>query len=131
MPLTRLDDVTFGDAEVDAAFRRWREAIERALTWEVEGATLDAGPTGFALHVRRPEGIVRAVVTTAIPAAPSASTVSNAGRARLLLRTGTTLGNGDIVTVYNDFAVAIPVGTRILVAPDGGGYMLVSSNCPP
>ena len=39
----RLDDVTFGDSEVDAAFKRWREAIEQANTWEVDGsATLVA-----------------------------------------------------------------------------------------
>ena len=25
-----LDDVSFGDEEIDAAFRRWREAIEQA-----------------------------------------------------------------------------------------------------
>lgn len=93
------------------------------------GITHHSGPGGLALGLALPRGLERAVVTTAIPAAPSASTVSNSGRAKLRYRTGTTLADGDIVTVYNDFAVAIPVGTRIILAPDGGGYMLVSGDC--
>ena len=74
-----LDDVSFGDEEIDAAFRRWREAIEQANHWSVSGPVeFDAGPT---------------------------------------------------VKVYSNFRVAVPAGTRLVVAPDGADYKLVGADC--
>jgi hypothetical protein len=96
------------------------------------GITHDNGPGGLSLSLKQPPGLQRAVVTTAIPAASGANNVSNTGRATLRVRTGTTLADGATgQIVYSDFSVAIPVGTRIIVAPDSDGWMLVAVDyCP-
>ena len=63
--LVCLDDVSFGDAEVDAAFRKWREAIEQANNWQVFGAAqFEPGPTGYTLHVGSGGKAVTSVAST-------------------------------------------------------------------
>jgi hypothetical protein len=134
MAVVRLDDVEGFGEDVDALFRAWREAIEGAHNWSATGPGVEKFsnlPASKALHVKAGGGLRRAVVTTAIPAAPSAGAVSNAGRATLRERTGTTLADGATgQVVYSDFATAVAVGKRILVAPDGDGWLLVSADCP-
>ena len=130
--LVHLDDVSFGDPEVDAAFRKWREAIEQANNWQVFGAAqFEPGPTGYTLHVKSGRNLQRAVVTTAIPPAPDADSVSDDGRATLRVRTGTALEDGATgQVIYSDWSAEIAVGTRIQVEPDGDGWMLVTTDCP-
>jgi hypothetical protein len=85
-------------------------------------------PPGFGGAART---ILRAVVTTAIPAAPDANSVSNAGRAKLRERNGTALTDGRTgLVVLSDFSVEVAVGTRILLAKDGDEYTLVAADCP-
>lgn len=132
--LVRLDDVTFGDAEIDAAFRRWREAIEQANNWQVFGsARFEAMPTGYTLHVGSGSGAVTAVASTGgIPGRVSATELGE-GAATLWPRQagGPDLAEGDEVTVYNPFSADIPAGTFVVVVPDGGAYLLVGADfCP-
>ena len=130
--LVRLNDVTFGDAEVDAAFRQWREAIEQANNWQVFGAaTLEAGPTGYTLHVKSGAGAVTAVASTGGIPGRVGPTELGEGAATLMPRTAGSpdLVAGDEVTVYNPFDVDIPAGTFVVVVPDGGAYLLVGSDC--
>ena len=130
--LVHLDDVSFGDPEVDAAFRKWREAIEQANNWQVFGAAqFEPGPTGYTLHVGSGGKAVTAVASTGgIPGRVSATELGE-GAAVLWPRTagGPDLVEGDEVTVYNPFDVDIPAGTFVVVVPDGGAYLLVGSDC--
>lgn len=70
MPDVTLDDVEFGDAEVDAAFRRWRETIEASVRWSVHGnCQLESGPEGFTLYVgNRPHAKLAKTTAEGIPA---------------------------------------------------------------
>jgi hypothetical protein len=126
-----LDDVSFGDEEIDAAFRRWREAIEQANHWSVSGPVeFDAGPTGYSLLIKTSPGALSAVAATGgIGAAPDANTLGQ-GNAVLRYRKGASLMNGPTVKVYSNFLVAVPAGTRLEVAPDGADYKLVGADCP-
>lgn len=127
----RLDDLSFGDPDIDAAFREWREAIERANTWAVGGhAEFSGSPSGYTLFVKGYPGPVSALAASGgITAAPDANTLGQ-GNAVLRYRNGATLVNGPTVRVYSNFSTAIPAGTRIEVAPDGADYKLVGSDCP-
>ena len=72
-----------------------------------------------------------AVVTTEIAADPDADTLGQ-GEAVLRNRDGAALADGKTVTVYSNMTVAIEVGTRIEVEPDGPDYKLVTADgCPP
>lgn len=101
MGLVRLYDITFGDIEVDAALVQWRQAIEQALTWEVSGsADFEAGPAGFALHVKRQlVAQIAKVGSSAIPAM-SGSTPGSGG-VSLYTFDGTTLEETDAATAFN------------------------------
>ena len=126
-----LDDVSFGDEEIDAAFRRWREAIEQANHWSVAGhAEFDAGPNGYSLLIKSSPGAFSAVAAGGgIGAAPDADTLGQ-GSAILRYRNGAALTNGPTVKVYSNFRMAVPAGTRLEVAPDGAEYKLVGADCP-
>lgn len=133
MANVRLDDVSFGDPEVDAAFRRWREAIEGAHNWSVTGhAQFEAGPNAYGLYVKGYTGPLSAVTATGgITAAPDDDTLGE-GDAILRYRNGAALTNGPTVKVYSNCTVAIPADIRIEIAPDGADYKLVFANyCPP
>ncbi len=125
-----LDDISFGDEEIDSAFRRWREAIEQANHWSVAGhAEFDAGPTGYSLLIKSSPGALSAVAAAGgIGAAPNADTLGQ-GDAILRYRNGASLTNGPTVKVYSNFRVAVPAGTRLEVAPDGADYKLVGADC--
>ncbi len=125
-----LDDINFGDEEIDSAFRRWREAIEQANHWSVAGhAEFDAGPTGYSLLIKSSPGALSAVAAAGgIGAAPNADTLGQ-GDAILRYRNGASLTNGPTVKVYNNFRVAVPAGTRLEIAPDGADYKLVGADC--
>lgn len=133
MAVVRLDDVEGFGEDVDALFRSWREAIEGSHNWSATGPGVEKftnAPAAKALHVTTGGGLRRAVVTTAIPAAPSSSTVSTSGRATLRERSGADLADGATgQVVYSDWSVAIDVDTRIMIAPDGDGWMLVTTDC--
>ena len=132
MGTVRLDGISFGDADLDALFREWRDAIERANNWTVGGhAEFNAGPSGNTLFVKGGGGTISAVVATGgITAAPDANTLGQ-GDAVLRLRNGAALINGPTIKVYSNFSTAIPAGTRIEIAPEAGGdYKLVGSDCP-
>lgn len=125
-----LDDVSFGDEEIDSAFRRWREAIEQANHWSVAGhADFDAGPTGYSLLIKSPPVAQSAVAAAGgIGAAPDADTLGQ-GNATLRYRNGASLTNGPTVRVYSNFRVPVPAGTRLELAPDGADYKLVGADC--
>jgi len=86
---------------------------------------------GRAVFYQPPPSALSAVVTTAITAAPNANAVGQ-GVAKLRVRTGTAVADGEAgLVVYNDFAAAVAVGKRIVIARDpSGDYMLVSGDCP-
>jgi hypothetical protein len=96
-----LDDVSFGDEEIDAAFRRWREAIEQANNWSVAGnAEFDAGPSGYALRVKPTPGAkIAKVGGTAIPA--MSGSTPGSGEITLYTFDGTTLAAGQAETAFN------------------------------
>jgi hypothetical protein len=128
----RLDDISFDDPiSLDPLLRQWREAIERANSWDIGGnVEFNGGPSGYTLFIRPPRGVMSAVVTTEITAAPDADTLGE-GVAMLRLRSGADLTDQEEVTVFSDFSVPVPVGTRIKVAPDGEAYALIAADfCP-
>jgi hypothetical protein len=130
MATVRLADLVFGEPDVDEALVRWREAIERANNWAIGGAVeYNAGASGNSLFVRGGSRPIAAVVTTEIDAKPDADTLGE-GVARLRTRSGADLTDGEEVTVFSNFSVAIPVGTEIVVLPDGEAHMLVGADCP-
>jgi hypothetical protein len=131
--LVRLDDISFGIPEVDAAFRRLREAVENANNWEVRGeAQFEAGKdTGFALKVipRKRDAVVWAVVTVEITAAPSSSKLGQ-GTAVIREQNDEDLTDGQPVKVWSNFSVPVPVDTRIAIGPKGVDYGLIGADCP-
>lgn len=102
MGLVSLDDLTIGDPEVDATFRKWREAIELSLSWEVGGsADFFAGPNGLELLVKRPQAVrIAKVGSSGIPA--MSGTTPGSGGVTLYTFNGTTLAvSADAATAYN------------------------------
>lgn len=132
MGVVRLPDIDWGDDELNAAFRKWRESIEAALNWSVKGhADFIASATGFALLVKGDSPTLTAVVATGGITARVNSTTLGEGNAVLKFRTtGATMVSGPTVKVYNSFAVVIPADTFIEVARDGADYKLQGSDCP-
>lgn len=110
----------------------WKAFIERCDTWSFgAGFYFRDGDGGKRVELRLPPSAVSAVVTTEITAAPDADTLGQ-GFARLRVRDGAALADGPIVKVYAHCEVAVPVGTRIEVCPDGADYKLVFAHyCPP
>lgn len=133
MPV-RLNDVTFYDDDLDAEFRRWREAIERANLWTVGGvATFDEGAAGFSLFIPgREKSTARhaVVLSPGISAAPDADTLGS-GQIMLRKRDGVDLTDDVEGTLYINFTVPIPTGTRVTVVPDGKDWTIPGANCPP
>lgn len=129
-----LDDIGgFGD-EVDAALQEWRKAIENANNWSVTGNVNweGSGSNGYSLNIKSQSGQCSypAVCTVAITAAPSANKQGK-GKARLRLQDGENLSDGDEVDVWSNFTKAVPVTTRLEVAPNGDGtYRLIGADCP-
>lgn len=99
------------------------------------GISFQNGPGGLAIGLGAipPGGTIKAIAAGIIPARVSASE-DGAGEAVLWDRTPGTpdLVEGETVTVYNSFNVAIPDGTPIRVAPTpAGDYDLVAADyCP-
>lgn len=122
--------VGFG-AEADAALAKVVRAVMQANAWSVTGcATFKGGPTGYHLHVPYPRGILSAIVTTEIDArVDSASLGEGVAMIKLQAGDGPDVKDGGEYTVYNPYAVAIPVGKAITVAPYGPAYILVGSDC--
>jgi hypothetical protein len=130
-----LDDVDFGDDDINALFRSWREAIENANRWDVRigGSSFNGSATdGYSISIPKAnKGNLRAaVVTEEISAAPSAD-VLGSGRAMLRRRNGTALTDDVDVLVLNNFTKSVSVGTRIVVGPEGADWLLIGANCPP
>lgn len=130
MAIVRLDDLSFGDDDVDEALLKWRSAIEEAHNWHVSGhCEFKATPGGYSLHIKAAGSPISAVVATGgITAAPDADTLGQ-GNATLRHRTGAALSDGPTVLVYSNFSVAIPAATRVEVVPDGAAYKLVAADC--
>lgn len=78
---------------------------------------------------RGPKTTISAVAATGGITAAAGDTLGQ-GDATLRHRSGATLTSGDTVTVYSNFSVAIPAGTRLEIAPDGAQYKLVGADCP-
>lgn len=131
MGVVRLDDISFGDEDVDEALQLWRKAIEAAMNWKITGhCSFTATPDGSALHVKGASTPISGVVATGgITAAPNANTLGQ-GNVTLRYRTGAALVDGPVVLTYSNFSTAITAGTRVEVVPDGEAYKLVASNCP-
>lgn len=130
----RLDDLSFGDPEIDGAFRAWREAIERANTWAIGGhVEFSNSPSGFTLFVKGYPGPSTAVVATGGITARVSSTQLGVGNAVLKLKTPgkATIASGATVKVYSGLGTLIPAGTYIEILPIGDGdYKLVAADCP-
>jgi len=77
-------------------------------------------------------GVVRAVVTTAIPSGSFASP-STAGRAQIHHKNaaGAWAASGDPVPVHNDNALSasLPIGRTIKLGWIGGDWWLISASC--
>lgn len=130
----RLDDLSFGDPEIDGAFRAWREAIERANTWAIGGhVEFSNSPSGFTLFVKGYPGPSTAVVATGGITARVSSTQLGVGNAVLRIKTPgkATVASGATVKVYSWFGTALTAGTHIEILPIGDGdYKLVAADCP-
>lgn len=129
MAIVRLDDISFGDDEVDEAFGKWRAAIEEAHNWKITGhCTFHATAGGYALHVKGSAAPLSAVVATGGITAAAGNNLGQ-GNATIRYRTGAALTDGPTVLVYSNFTVAIPATTRIEIAPDGDAYKLLGADC--
>jgi hypothetical protein len=129
-----LDDIDFGDESLNRAWRSLREACEKANRWVISGAAeFDDGPGGFALNVRGGRmGLMPAVVATTITARVS-NTVEGEGTVYLRRRTPggpNVVQETTAVKCYSTFRVPVPVGTAVLVGPDGEAYQLAGADCP-
>jgi hypothetical protein len=130
MPRVRLDDISFGDEDVDEVARSWRAGIEFANNWKVTGHAEFTNTTdGYALFVKGAASVYVAVSISIITAAPDANTLGQ-GMAVQRFREGAVLSDGEEVKVYSNFSVAIPSGTRLVIAPDGDAFQLVAADCP-
>lgn len=79
-----LDDIFFGDDDVDAALVKWREAIEAAHNWDVKGScNFIASEKGYTLHIKG-AGAVR---------------IAKTGGSAIGAMSGSTPGSG-LVTPY-------------------------------
>ena len=130
----KLDDVSFGDEDIDALFKSWREAIENANRWKVTcpGGNFEGSPiSGYVLNIpKRKAMVAHAVVTEQISAAPDANTMGH-GKVTLRNRDKYALTSGqEDVEALNEFRVPIPVGTRVILGWDGGGWVVIGADCP-
>lgn len=118
--------------DVTALAKEWREAIERSLSWSWgPGFDVHDGEGGKTVNYRPRPSAISAVVASGGITAASGDTLGE-GNAVLRYRNGAALTNGPTVKVYSHFTTAIPVDTRIEVAPDGPDYKLVAAQyCPP
>jgi hypothetical protein len=73
---------------------------------------------------------VTSAVTSSIIGPSPGNGFQGRGTARLRSFGENTLFSERDVTVYSDFADAIPVGTHVLISPDGDDYRLLSADCP-
>jgi hypothetical protein len=129
----RLDDVTFYDVELDATFKAWREAIERANNWAIGGnAEFDEGTAGFALFVKAAAGgtVSAIVLFPGISASPSENVLGE-GDVKLKIRTtGPNVIDGPTIRCYSRFKVSVTTGTWCEVSPDREAAKLVGADCP-
>lgn len=128
-----LDDVSFGDPDIDRLFRSWREAIENANRWEVTGPGFMGSAThGFSLKIPGGFGkpVAHGVVTTTVTAAPDADTMGH-GIGTIRKRTGYALTDDETgVEFLNEFSVPIPVDSRVILDWDGKGWVIIGADCP-
>jgi hypothetical protein len=88
-------------------------------------------PGGLTIGVVFPRPVTSAVVAPeGISAAYAADTLGE-GYATVRVRDGAALRDGEAVKVYSHFTVAVPGHTRVVVAWDGGAYILVGADCQP
>lgn len=128
-----LDDISFGDPDIDLLFRSWREAIENSNRWNVTGPGFEGSPTnGFSLKLPSGGGanIAHGVVTTELTAAPDANTMGH-GSGTIRTRDGYALTDSEEdVEFLNEFQVVIPVTSRVLLGWDGDGWVVIGADCP-
>lgn len=93
------------------------------------GLAARMGPGGLTMGVAFPTVPINAVSTSAITAAPDADTLG-AGTAMLRTRDEANLVDDEEVDVFSNMSVEIPSGTRLVVAWDGAGYLLLTADCP-
>jgi hypothetical protein len=131
-----LDDVSFGDKDIDDLFRSWREAIENANTWYPSkgGSGFEGSATdGYSINIpTQYRGARSAVVTVAITTGSSGSLGSGKAKLRERQPPGLTLRDGAEVIVLNPFTLTtpIPVGRIITVHFESPDWMIAGSNCP-
>jgi hypothetical protein len=128
----RLNDITFYDADLDAEFKRWREAIEKANRWSVAPPlALDESSGGRLLTVRGPTAPGRAVVGSGgVTASPGASAFGVGSGVLWIRGSGVNLVNRGTVKLFNPFKVAFVSGELLVVVPDREGYLIMGADCP-
>lgn len=130
--MVRLDDIVFGDAELDLAWRRLREAVEAMSNWTVTGnVVFEADPqTGFQLHIKNPRVSMSGVVAAGGISAQSGTTFGS-GNVDIVFRRGDQILSGYTTVCYSNMPVVLEAGTRVEVEPDGEAYKIVTAHCVP
>jgi hypothetical protein len=109
----------------------WRMAIERALSWNWgPGFEVRQNEGGTTVLLSLNHQIQSGVSTSIIASAPDVDTLGT-GTARIRPRLGATLRDAEEVEVFNNFAVDVPSGTRVVLGWDGEGWVLIGADCPP
>lgn len=93
------------------------------------GLSLLSGPSGWVIGLSRPSSTMPAVAATGGISAGGSGTLGE-GNAILRERTGTALADGATVKVYNNLSTGVIAGVRLVIAPYGDDYLLVSADCP-
>lgn len=127
MGVVRLDDISFGDEDVDEALQLWRKAIEAAMNWKITGhCSFTATPDGSALHVKGATRVkIAKVGATAIPA--MATLTPGSGSATFYDMGATALAANQTETVFNTEFSPIAAGAWIKVIEVDGRWFIYES----
>jgi hypothetical protein len=127
--VVRLDDISVGDEDVDAAFRAWRRAIEGAHNGSVRGhAAFTSSVDGWALLIKGvPGGKVAKTGSGGIPA--MSGTTPGVGDITLYTL-GSTLTVGEPDLAYNIAPQAVTGNAWIAVMWVDTEWLCIYEICP-